>query len=80
MLVYASHDESHNDAVVLRSLLLGRQAARKRTRVLRHARAKNSHPSLRLLLDSGVRHTGRQDRSVLSAHLPSDWSLQCQRR
>jgi uncharacterized protein YeaO (DUF488 family) len=30
-LVYSAHDEVHNDAVVLRSLLLGRQMNRKRT-------------------------------------------------
>lgn len=30
-LVYSAHDEVHNDAVVLRSLLLGRQMKRKRT-------------------------------------------------
>jgi uncharacterized protein YeaO (DUF488 family) len=30
-LVYSAHDEAHNDAVVLRSLLLGRQATPKRS-------------------------------------------------
>ena len=32
-LVYSAHDEVHNDAVALRSLLLGRQMKRERTAV-----------------------------------------------
>jgi uncharacterized protein YeaO (DUF488 family) len=37
-LVYAAHDEIHNDAVVLRDILLGRSAAQSSRRVSHHDR------------------------------------------
>lgn len=37
-LVYAAHDQSHNDAVVLRDVILGRSAAQSSRRISHHDR------------------------------------------